>query len=230
MSAHFRLGLSVDVLDGLRDALPDVTWQDCGPVVWPVRSIKSDEEVRRLRESVRISCLGIEAGFEELREGMSERELVNVMCAKMFEEGGSEIKFTSLYAGPDRALWADATPRREMKINPGSLVQFDGGCTYDGYYTDINASPAWASRPRTSGGSTTSHGRQSSRHRRRQARRNIWRSVRGVAAGHRDAGYPEFVEQAQSVRWTSIGHNIGLDSTRCPASPRTTPQCSSPIR
>ena len=37
MSAHFRLGLSVDVLDGLRDALPDVTWQDCGPVVWPVR-------------------------------------------------------------------------------------------------------------------------------------------------------------------------------------------------
>ena len=32
----------------------------------------------------------------------------------------------------------------------------------------------------------------------------------------RDAGYPEFVEQAQSFRWTSIGHNIGLDLHEMP--------------
>ena len=217
MSAHFRLGLSVDVLDGLRDALPDVTWRDCGPVVWPVRSIKSDEEVRRLRESVRISCLGIEAGFEALREGMSERELVNVMCAKMFEEGGSEIKFTSLYAGPDRALWADSTPRREMKINPGSLIQFDGGCTYDGYYTDIKR---FASL-----GEPTEDQRRFYNIARAAEQAAIDAVKPGVSYGEvyessqqaiRDAGYPEFVEQAQASRWTSIGHNIGLDLHEMP--------------
>ena len=32
----------------------------------------------------------------------------------------------------------------------------------------------------------------------------------------RDAGYPEFVEQAQSFRWTSTGHNIGLDLHEMP--------------
>ena len=32
----------------------------------------------------------------------------------------------------------------------------------------------------------------------------------------RDAGYPEFVERAQSFRWTSIGHNIGLDLHEMP--------------
>ena len=55
----------------------------------------------------------------------------------MHAEGGSDIKFLSIYAGPERAMWADATPRREMKIQKGSLIQFDGGCTYDGYHTDI---------------------------------------------------------------------------------------------
>ena len=201
----------------LRGALPDVTWRDCGPVVWPGRSIKSDEEVRRLRESVRISCLGIKAGFEALREGMSERELVNVMCAKMFEEGGSEIKFTSLYAGPDRALWADATPRREMKINPGSLIQFDGGCTYDGYYTDIKR---FASL-----GEPTEDQRRFYDIAREAEQASIDAVKPGVTYGEvyeasqqaiRNAGYPEFVEKAQSFRWTSIGHNIGLDLHEMP--------------
>ena len=217
MGAHFRLGLSIEVLDGMCAALPDVTWSDCGPVVWPVRSIKSDEEVRRLRESVRISCLGIKAGFEALREGMSERDLTNVMCAKMFEEGGGDIKFTSVYAGPDRALWADSALRREMIIKPASLIQFDGGCTYDGYYTDIKR---FASL-----GEPTEDQRRFYDIARAAEQASIDAVKPGVTYGEvyeasqqaiRDAGYPEFVDKAQDFRWTSIGHNIGLDLHEMP--------------
>ena len=135
--AHFRMGMSVEMFDSLRDALPGARWSDCGKVIWPVRSVKSDEEVRRLRESVRITCLGIQAGFEAISDGVSEREVASIMSQEMHARGGSEIRSLILYAGPDRALWSDSIPRREMIIRPGSLIQFDGGGTYEGYYTDI---------------------------------------------------------------------------------------------
>jgi Xaa-Pro aminopeptidase len=217
MGAHFRMGMSVEAFDGIRAALPGVTWTDCGDVIWPVRSVKSEEEVRRLRESIRITCLGIQAGFEAIRDGVSERDIANVMSAEMHSKGGSEIRFLALYAGPDRALWADSTPRREMAMRPGSLLQFDGGCTYDGYYTDIKR--------------FASLGEPTPDQRRffEVARASEQAAIDAVAPGVpyseayqasqqvlRDAGYSDFVDWCQKMGWSSIGHNIGLNIHEMP--------------
>ena len=216
-SAHFRIGLSLEVFDALRSSVPEVIWSDCGAVVWPVRSIKSDEEIRRLRESVRISCESIKVGFEAIHDGMSERDLVNIIAAEMHLRGGSDIKFTSLYAGPDRALWADASPRREMTIHPGSLIQFDGGCTYDGYYTDIKrfASLGEPSDDQRSFYDIARAAEQASIDSVKPGRSygEVYEASQGAI---RDAGYPQFVQESQRFRWTSIGHNIGLDLHEMP--------------
>ena len=84
--------------------------------MWPVRSIKSDEEIKRLKESTRITCIAIKAGFESIKEGSSERDVANAIASTMHSEGGSDIKFLAVYASPERALWGDGAPRREMKI------------------------------------------------------------------------------------------------------------------
>jgi len=217
MGAHFRMGMSVEMFDRLRTALPGARWSDCGEIVWPVRGIKSDEEVRRLRESVRITCLGIRAGFEAIRDGTSEREIASIMSAEMHARGGSEIRSLILYAGPDRALWADSTPRREVIIRPGSLIQFDGGCTYDGYYTDIK-------RFASLGQPTADQGRYYD-----LARASQEAAIDTVAPGVpysavyeasqqvlRDAGYGEFVDSCQRAGMSAIGHNVGLDIHEMP--------------
>ncbi len=215
--AHFRMGLSVETFDGIRAALPGIRWRDCGEIIWPVRSIKSEEEIRRLRESARISCLGIRAGFEAIRDGVSERELANIMSCEMQALGGSEIRFLALYAGPERALWADSIPHREMVMRPGSLLQFDGGCTYDGYFTDIKR--------------FASLGAPAAEHRRFYdiARASEQAAIDAVEPGAtygavyeasqqaiRDAGYGQFVDWCQGVGWSSIGHNVGLDIHEMP--------------
>ncbi len=217
MSAHFRIGLSVEILDKMRDALPDITWTDCGTIMWPVRSIKSDEEIKRLKESTRITCSGIKAGFESIKEGSSERDLANTIASTMHSEGGSDIKFISVYAGPERALWADATPRREMKIKKGSLIQFDGGCTYDGYHTDIKRFACL--------GEPTKEQYKFYEIAKKSEQAAINAVVPGATYGDvyeasqnaiREAGYPEFVTNSQAMNWTSIGHNIGLDLHELP--------------
>jgi Xaa-Pro aminopeptidase len=217
LGSHFRLGLSVDCFDGIRAQLPQVKWIDCGDILWTVRSIKSDEEVRRIREACRISCLGVRDGFAAIRAGASERDIANVMAASMHSHGGSEIRFLSVYAGPERALWADSIPSREMKISAGSLIQFDGGCTYDGYFTDFKrfaclGEPTAEQRlyfdiVRRSQQAVIDAVRPGVRY------QDLYAASQAVL---RDAGYGDFVAWCQEVGWSSIGHNVGLDIHEMP--------------
>ncbi|MBM3802712.1 MAG: aminopeptidase P family protein [Acidimicrobiia bacterium] len=217
IGAHFRLGLSVECFDGIRKALPEVEWSDCGSIMWAVRCIKSEEEVRRLREACRISCLGIRAGFEAIRDGASERDIANCMSATMHASGGGEIRFLSFYAGQERALWADSIPRRDMIIRPGSLLQFDGGCTYEGYFADFKRFACL--------GEPTPEQRCCFEIAKASEQAAIDKVAPGITCGEvyeasqqaiRDAGYPAFVEWCQKIGWSSIGHNLGLDIHEMP--------------
>lgn len=217
IGAHFRLGMSIECFDGIRKALPEVEWSDCGEIMWAVRCIKSEEELRRLREACRISCLGIRTGFEAIKDGASEREIANCISAATHACGGGEIRFLSLYAGQERALWADSIPRREMKICAGSLIQFDGGCTYDGYFADFKRFACL--------GEPTAEQRRCFAIAKASEQAAIDKVAPGVTCGEvyeasqqviREAGYPDFVDWCQKVGWSSIGHNIGLDIHEMP--------------
>ena len=212
LGAHSRIGLSVEALDRLRAELPGARWTDCGDVMSPVRAIKSPEEIRRVREAARISCVSVRAGFEALHDGATEREIGNVMAAAMHSNGGTTVGFLSLYAGPDRALWADSIPRREMVIRPGSLLQFDGGCTFEGYFCDF--------KRMASLGEPTTDQRRFYDLARASEQAAIDAVAPGVTCGEvyeasqrviRDAGYGDFVDWCQSMGWSGIGHGLGLD-------------------
>ncbi len=229
MGAHFRMGMSVEMFDTLRRSLPDTHWSDCGEIVWPLRSIKSEEEIRRLRESARITCLGIKAGFEALYDGTTEREIANLMSATMHSNGGSEIRSLILNAGPERALWADSTPRREMKIRTGSLIQFDGGCTYDGYFTDIKRF-ASIGRPTLNQGKFYDLARASQEAAIETVGPGVPYSDVYEASQQvlRNAGYTSFVESCQQAGMSAIGHNVGLDIHEMPGISSTTGEILQP--
>ena len=212
MGTHFRMDLSVEMFDRIRAALPDVTWTDCGRVIWPVRSIKSEEEIRRLRESIRITCSGVRAGFEAVRDGASERDIANAMSSTMHALGCGDIRFLSLFCAPDRTHWWDSFPRRDVIIHPGSLLQFDGGCTYEGYYTDIIRFACL--------GEPTDDQRRFHDVARASQRAAIDAIAPGVPyslvyerAVHvlREAGCGGMVDWLKDTGMTSIGHNVGLD-------------------
>ena len=212
LGPHSRIGLSVEAFDRLRAELFGARWSDCAEVLSPVRAVKSAEEIRRLREAARISCLSVRTGFEALHDGATEHEIGSVMAAAMHANGGSTVGFLSLYAGPDRALWADSIPRREMTIRPGSLLQFDGGCTYDGYFCDFK-------RMASLGGPTADQRRFYDIA--RASEQAAMDAVEpGVTCGEvyvasqrviREAGFGEFVDWCQSMGWSGIGHGLGLE-------------------
>lgn len=217
LGAHFRMGLSIECFDDLRRALPEVEWCDCGSVVWPVRGIKSAEEIRRIREACRISCAGVRAGFEAMHAGTSEREIANVMAGRMHAEGSSDIRFLSLYAGPDRALWADSVPRRDMIMRPGSLVQFDGGCTYDGYFCDFkrmaSIGPPTAEQRKYYDLARSSHEAALAVIEPGVPASDVYYASQRV---FEEAGLGDFCAWCKEMGWSSIGHSVGLEIHEMP--------------
>jgi Xaa-Pro dipeptidase len=78
------------VLDGLRHALPDRTFQPSWGVIEGPRTIKSDAEIACSREAARIASIGLAAAIETIKPGVSENQLTATMYARMLEAGGDD--------------------------------------------------------------------------------------------------------------------------------------------
>jgi Xaa-Pro dipeptidase len=113
------------------------TFVDSAMLLRKLRGIKSAREIAMLRRACEISCLGVEAGWRSLHEGMSEKELAAVMISTMIQEGAEPLKtFLCVNAGPQRYQIVNSPPS-EYRLQRGDFVMIDGGAAYNGYVTDF---------------------------------------------------------------------------------------------
>jgi Xaa-Pro aminopeptidase len=134
-----RLGLHIEGFEELKRALAPAEIVNGTTVTQAVRMLKSSAEVEKIRRACEISQAGVRAGWEELRPGISEKELVRVMGATMFAEGaelGTQPTFLCLAGGPERYRMANALAS-DYCVAEGDIVFIDGGAVYDGYATDF---------------------------------------------------------------------------------------------
>lgn len=124
---------------GARDLAPAISGAGAAPVdvtdwMYERRSVKLPEEVERLRVAARLAEQGIGAAIEAAGTGTSEFELATAVASTM-AAGGGFPRFNVVTSGPRSAL-SDARPTNR-KLQPGDLVRFDVGCTFEGYWSDI---------------------------------------------------------------------------------------------
>jgi Xaa-Pro aminopeptidase len=130
-----RLGMTLDEVEQFRRELPDARFVDAGPALAATRAIKSPAELECLRRACEISGLGVKDGFEQLRAGMTERELHQIMVRSMIERGADEVWLAvgsgAKGYGVFNAIASDLPLRR------GDLIWVDGGAYYRGYICDF---------------------------------------------------------------------------------------------
>ena len=140
MGPGLRMGISYREFERIRQSLPEAKFVDASGVIWKTRSIKSNAEKELMRKSCEITCKGFRAGFESLAEGMTEKELAEVICSTMFKEGiddaGAMHKWIIITQCGEKLSWCDAVPS-DYKLKKGDLVFLDGGFNYKGYQSDI---------------------------------------------------------------------------------------------
>jgi Xaa-Pro aminopeptidase len=109
------------------------------PIINALRGRKTPTEIERIRAAIRTTEEIYYWTFDQLRVGMTEREVASVMH-RLLDEAGVLPAWgidhcPAVNAGPDSAI-GHAGPTN-IKLAPGHLVHFDFGVLQDDYCSDI---------------------------------------------------------------------------------------------
>lgn len=99
--------VSSDVAEGLRDSVDDVAFLAEHRLGRDVRRVKEPEEIRVLEAAAACVGAGIQACFEAVQLGISDREAAGAACAAARRSGADSIAFVQVKSGP-RGAFPDA--------------------------------------------------------------------------------------------------------------------------
>lgn len=192
------------VSDGLAAATPGIHWVSGRAITDGCRMIKDEKELAFMRAADQIAKTAFRNAFKSLREGMTEADLgqtISRAFTSLGARGGALVLF-----GPNSAFPHGST--RQRKLIAGDIVLVDGGCSVQGYQSDVTR--------------TVVFGKPSDKH------RQIFQIVHAAQTAAREAaraGVPceavdraarQVIEQAgygPGYKYFThrVGHGIGLD-------------------
>jgi len=123
----------------LKAKSPDARFVNATRLTQDVRKVKSSTEVEYLKKACEITQKGVIAGWEALRAGMTEKELMAVIVSTMYQEGaepGFVASALTVSAGPERYKVFNGVAT-DTVIQQGDFVMVDLGGCYNGYACDF---------------------------------------------------------------------------------------------
>ena len=120
--------------DGIARHLPAMQIASATPVTAGCRMIKSEPELALMRLASKVSVTAYEAAYNAMHDGMTQDEfssLVETAHGRLGFKGGADIQVGAYSAAPHGSI-------APQKITQGQIVLMDGGCTVEGYASDIS--------------------------------------------------------------------------------------------
>lgn len=141
-----------------------------------LRTIKSPDELDRIRRSVETNSRAFEQVSKGVRAGMTEQDLAAELEYRMRRLGAQRPAFETIVAGGERGALPHAQPT-PAKLENGGLVVVDMGAVQDGYCSDVTCMLFVGSPDRKSSGLTapcSKRRQQRSKRSGRVFRRPMW--------------------------------------------------------
>jgi Xaa-Pro dipeptidase len=121
------------VTDSLGKSITSAELTSGTPVTAACRSVKTSHEVELMQIANDISIAVFRAALEKLEEGMTEAKfgsIITQLFAEFGVEGGALVLFGKASAYPHGLV-------EENTLKKGDIVLLDGGCSVEGYQSDI---------------------------------------------------------------------------------------------
>jgi Xaa-Pro dipeptidase len=119
--------------DNLRKAAPAATFTSATPVTAGCRMIKSAHEIDLMRLASKVTFAAYEATYLSLKVGMTQHDVEQMLEAAHHAlgfEGGADVQVGEFSSFPHGSV-------QPQIIREGTIVMIDGGCSVEGYQSDI---------------------------------------------------------------------------------------------
>jgi Xaa-Pro dipeptidase len=119
--------------DALAHAVPQVRFVSATPVTAGCRMIKSDHEIALMRLASKVTWTAYQAAYLSAKEGMTQTQfsdLIEAAHKQLGFEGGADVQVGEYTAFPHGSV-------APQTITEGKIVMMDGGCSVEGYQSDI---------------------------------------------------------------------------------------------
>lgn len=123
------------------EAFKEVSIIGSESILQKLRVVKDDTEISKIEKANEIAKKSFKEFLPEIKEGITEKELVWKLEKIMRENGAEKISFDTIVASGENGAKPHAKPS-DKKIAKGELITIDFGCYFDGYASDITRTVA----------------------------------------------------------------------------------------
>lgn len=205
-----RLSIPISDFERLRKEMPKAQFLDGADIFWMLRWKKSEPEIENIRKACIFMSNAIDKTYEEVKVGMSEREVARILYMHMMEEGADMPGVVAICGGPESYEQESHTPADNI-IRSGNVLFIDGGCIYNNYWSDMSRM-AVLGQPSE---------KQTKMHKLfcEATERHIEMVRPGVKASDIAKTCVKYIKESGLSSWGvgRMGHGIGLDFTEPPS-------------
>jgi Xaa-Pro aminopeptidase len=116
---------------------PGHRYQRLAPLLWNLRVIKQDEEIRLMQKACDITGEAFHAVLRHLQAGQMEYEVEALINYEFRRHGATGSAYQSIVASGKSAVCLHYT-ENDKKCLDGSLLLLDFGCEWKGYASDLS--------------------------------------------------------------------------------------------
>ncbi|PKI05456.1 peptidase M24 family protein [Staphylococcus xylosus] len=120
----------------LIDAFGVQQFGDIDQTIKELRNVKSENEIITIKKACELADKCIEIGVAFLKEGVTERQVVNHIENEIKAYGVNEMSFDTMVLFGDHAASPHGTPG-DRQLQKDEFVLFDLGVIYDNYCSDM---------------------------------------------------------------------------------------------
>jgi Xaa-Pro dipeptidase len=120
--------------DNIRKAASGATFTSATPVTAGCRMVKSAHEIELMRLAAKVTLAAYEATYRSMKVGMTQKDvekMVENAHRQLGFEGGADAQVGEYSAFPHGSI-------APQEIREGTIVLMDGGCSVEGYASDIS--------------------------------------------------------------------------------------------